>query len=55
MSHTSTVCTFRAMDLATYIVQTFIFIVCRVARDLYPAQNNDGAFLQQFFTHYTLF
>ena len=55
MSHTSTVSTFRAMDLATYIVETFIFIVCGVARDLSPVQNNDNAFLKQFFTHNTLF
>jgi hypothetical protein len=46
MSHTSIVSTLRAKDLVTYVVETVIFIICRVARDLSPVQNMHNAFLK---------
>jgi hypothetical protein len=47
--------TFRAEDLATYVVEKFIFIVCGVTRELSPVQMNVNAFLKQFFIHITQF
>jgi hypothetical protein len=55
MSHTSTVFTLRAMDLATYVVETFILTACKVSRDLSAIQNNYSAFMEQFFIHKMLF